>query len=174
MRTTTIGLFNSRDDAERAIMALRNRGVDENDISFVYTNREETMETREGDTVSATSTGAATGAATGGVVGALAGLAVANGILPGLGSLFVAGPLATALGFTGAAATTVGGAVTGAAAGGIIGALAGLGVDESDAELYENRIREGELLVAINDGGPGVRDELRRNGAEEIREYSMA
>jgi len=109
---------------------------------------------------------------TGAILGGLAGLAVANGILPGLGTLFVAGPLATALGFTGAAATTAAGALTGAAAGGLVGALAGLGVSDDEAKVYEKRIKSGAVLVATKTANPTlVKDIFSKHGVEEINEY---
>lgn len=171
MQTTTIGVFGSRTNAETAIKELRDWGIADADISYIYISNEgETVkEDGAGDKMAA---GAATGVTTGAVVGALAGLAVANGILPGLGTLFVAGPLAAALGLTGAAATTAAGAMTGAAAGGIVGALGGLGVSSDEAKIYEERIRSGGILVTATSTDPAaVRDVYNKNGAEEIREY---
>ena len=167
--TTIIGVFSLHTNAEHAINELRAFGVPEDDISYVYANKEgEVIDGQHGDEAGE---GAAEGATTGAVVGAIAGLAVANGILPGLGSLFVAGPLAAALGLTGVAATTVAGAVTGAAAGGLIGALVGLGVSEDDAEMYEGIVRRGDILVIIRSASPDAKDVFARTGAREIREY---
>ncbi len=171
MQTTTIGVFDNRMDAESAIEELRTAGIADADISYLYSSEGRVV--KESSTGEDVGEGAASGATTGAVVGALAGLAVANGILPGLGTLFVAGPLAAALGLTGAAATTVAGAVTGAAAGGIIGALAGLGVGEDDAKLYEERIKSGGIIVtATSLSGASVRNIYEKYNAEEIREYN--
>ena len=170
MDTTTIGVFDSRDHAEMAINELRALGIADTDISFIYS-------VAEGETVveggNKAGEGAAGGATTGAVLGAIAGLAVANGILPGLGTLFVAGPLATALGLTGAAATTAAGALTGAAAGGLVGALAGLGIKDEDARIYEEKVKRGGVLVTAKSLNPkAVKDIFEKHGAAEIREYS--
>lgn len=171
MNNLTIGAFPTRQDAEAAIAGLTEIGVDGDNISYVY------IDQAEGTTTSSPGKGAAKGAAggatTGAVIGAIAGLAVANGILPGLGSLFVAGPLAAALGLTGAAATTAAGAMTGAAAGGLIGALGGLGVSSEDAKMYENRVRKGDVIVTAISSNPVVKNVFDENHAEEIREYKM-
>jgi hypothetical protein len=171
--TTTVGLFTTREDAEEAINELRDTGLPDNEISYVFVNDEGSTETRSG---SGAAVGRRTmsGATTGGIVGALAGLAVANGILPGLGSLFVAGPLAAALGLTGAAATTAAGALTGAAAGGLIGALSGLGVSKDDAAMYEDRVKRGEILVVTRTGDTEVVDVFERNHARDVRQYAPA
>lgn len=104
----------------------------------------------------------------------LAGLLVGIGAIavPGIGALFIGGPLAAALGLSGAAATTVSGAATGALAGGLIGALLGLGVPEEDARIYEERIKEGGILIAIpSRTGDEARamDILEDTGADQVR-----
>ncbi len=169
---TTVGLFTRREDAEEAINELRDTGIQDNDISYVFVNDGGATETRTG--AGSVAEGAASGATTGAIVGAIAGLVVANGILPGLGSLFVAGPLAAALGLTGAVATTAAGAMTGAAAGGLLGALSGLGVSKDDARMYEDRVKQGEILVVTKAADPHVADVLERNHAREVRQYAAA
>lgn len=169
MNTTTIGVFTNKMQAEEAINDLRAHGVSDSEISCVYRDAEGDMkDAQTGEKVGA---GAAKGATTGAVVGAIAGLVVANGILPGIGTLFVAGPLAAALGFTGAAATTVAGAVTGAAAGGLIGALTNLGIDKEDAAMYENLVERGDVLVVSRSDTDAAMGVLSKHGASEIREY---
>lgn len=170
MDTTTIGVFEDRPHAEAAIDELRALGIADTDISYIYT-------VSDGETVveshNEAGSGAAAGATTGAVLGAIAGLAVANGLLPGFGSLFVAGPLAAALGLTGAAATTAAGAMTGLAAGGLVGALAGLGVRDEDARIYEERVKRGGILVTAKSLNPAaVKDIFGKHGAAEIREYA--
>lgn len=170
---TIIGVFNSRTDAERAIGALREHNIADADISYVGGSGDDTViHNADGTTMAE---GASSGAVTGGVIGAIAGLVVANGILPGLGTLFVAGPIATALGLTGAVATTAAGALTGAAAGGLIGALTGLGVTEEEAHTYEERVKSGGILVAASIGENDeseVRHVFEKNGADEVRIYN--
>jgi hypothetical protein len=166
---TTIGVFTNHGNAESALNELRNFGVAEGDLSYVYMNKDGDM--RDGQTGEKVGQGAATGATTGAVVGGIAGLVVANGILPGLGTLFVAGPLAAALGFTGAAATAVAGAATGAAAGGLIGALTKVGVAKDDVDLYEKHVRAGDVLVIARATPSSVQDIFLQHGAVEVRQY---
>jgi hypothetical protein len=174
MDSTIIGIFNDRSHAEAAIVDLRAAGVVEANISFLYTNPE--GKTVVGDTTdNHVASGAASGVTAGAVLGAIAGLVVANGILPGLGTLFVAGPLAAALGLTGAVATTAAGAMTGAAAGGLVGALGGLGVSASEAQVYEEKIKRGGILLTARSTDPArVKDVFKAHGADEIREYRLS
>ena len=66
------------------------------------------------------------------------------------------------------------GALTGALAGGLIGALVGLGVPEDSARVYEDRVKEGAILLAVptNDSlsHADVRGILETQGAESINE----
>jgi hypothetical protein len=170
MKTTIIGTFDDLPHAEMTIQDLIKIGVKDADISYLYSSEGRVVQ--EGVGKSKAGKGAASGAGAGAAVGAIAGLVVANGILPGLGSLFVAGPLAGALGLTGAAATTAAGAITGAATGTLLGALLGLGLVEADAKLYEERVRMGHVLVTASSDKPGeVKDAFMKNGANEVREY---
>lgn len=168
--TTISGVFSSKQKAELAINDLKSRGVADQDISCVYTDRDGDM--KDSQTGEKVGSGATAGATTGAVIGTIAGLVVANGILPGLGTLFVAGPLAAALGLTGAVATTVAGAATGAAAGGLIGALGQLGVSKEDAELYEKHIQKGEALVVSRSEVADAMEVFKKHNAVEIRQYS--
>lgn len=116
--------------------------------------------------------GAIKGATTGAILGTIAGLVVANGVLPGLGTLFVAGPLLIeTFGLTVAAATTLGGAVTGAIAGGLIGGLAKLGVPNEDAYMYQGSLERGSALVITRTESPVAKSILLKNGAIEVKEY---
>lgn len=168
--TTTVGIFPNKAKAESVIEDLKGVGVANTEISCVYTN--EDGKVKDSQTDEKVGVGAAAGATAGAVIGSIAGLVVANGLLPGLGTLFVAGPLAAALGLTGATATTVAAAATGAAAGGLIGGLSQLGVDSKDAELYEKHVREGDVLVICRADDAGVMDVFNRHNATEVRQYS--
>jgi hypothetical protein len=172
MQSTIIGVFNNRGDAEGAITELRVLGVADGDLSYIAINKEGEVKATDG-TGADIAGGAVSGAVAGTAIGAIAGLAVANGVLPGLGTLFMAGPIAASFGLTGAAATTAAGAMTGAAAGGIVGALTGLGVSSADAEVYENRVRDGGILIGAKSSlATGVRNVFAKHNAEEIREYT--
>ena len=166
---TTVGVFKTHSEAEKAINELHAFGVATSDISYVYVNADGEIVDAHTDTK--IGSGLASGATTGTVIGAIAGLAIANGILPGLGSLIVAGPLAAALGFTGVAATAVAGAATGAAAGGLLGALGNIGISSSDSALYEALVRAGEVLIVVNAQTLVTKDVFIKAGAREVREY---
>lgn len=176
MARTVLGIFTHTNEAEEAIFKLEMRGYNPKDISILM---KETKESRTfaSDTGTNVAGGAASGAATGGVLGALAGLLVGTGVIPGLGAFLIGGPLAATLGLTGAAATTLSGAATGALAGGVLGALVGFGVPEKDARVYESRINEGGILVAVP-ARSGEEDEvesvLADSGAGQIKSIGAA
>jgi hypothetical protein len=169
--TTTIGVFTTHAAAETALNELRQFGVKEADLSYVYINDKGTV--KDAQTGGKIGEGAATGATAGAIIGGIAGLVVANGILPGLGSLIVAGPLAAALGFTGAAGAAVAGAATGAAAGGLIGALTNMGIDSKDVQLYEDHVRRGDVLVIARGTPASTEDIFLNHGAVDVRHYNI-
>lgn len=144
---TIIGLFETREEVQEAVERLKDEGFEAKDISLVMRDTKQ-AESIQSDTGADVAGGAVSGATTGAVIGALAGLVSAIAI-PGLGAFFIGGPIAAALGLTGAAASTVSGAATGALAGGLIGALTGLGLSEEDAAIYESRLKEGAILAAV-------------------------
>ena len=166
---TTIGVFTTHASARAAIDDLRTMGVSDTDISYLYTNIDGDI--KDGHSDSKLGEGTAAGATAGAVLGAIAGFAVANLVLPGVGTLLVAGPIATALGLTGVAASTAAGAMTGLAAGGLIGALVNLGVSEEDAKLYEDLVRSGNVLVVAREGAVSAREVFMKHGAKQIGTY---
>lgn len=147
MTKTVLGIFTERENASTAIEKLKVRGYKPEDISIIMRNASESKEIAE-DTGTSVAGGAMTGATTGALIGGLAGL-LASFVIPGIGAFFIGGPIASAIGLTGAAATTASGAATGALAGGLFGALSGLGLSEDEAKVYEERINTGGILVAI-------------------------
>ena len=155
---TIIGVFADRTDVEDAIEELRDTGFDAKDISIVMQNNEEGRNVAD-NTGANVAGGAVSGATTGAVLGGLAGLVSAIAI-PGLGFFLIGGPIAAALGLTGAAAATVSGATTGALAGGLIGGLMGLGLPREEAEYYEGRVKEGAILVAVPAATISQQDEI--------------
>ena len=170
--STIIGVFHNTQEAGAAIQAIKDMHPDTQG-AYVKTENHDVLEKNGAEEVGKnTAGGAASGAVTGGVIGTIAGLAVANGILPGLGSLFVAGPIATALGLTGGAATTAAGAMTGAAAGGLIGTLTGMGVGASEAKKYEDYVKEGDTLVIVDgDADPHIETMMHDHRAKEVARY---
>ena len=171
---TLLGVFDSHDQANQAIDQLQNKGYPTEEISVIVRDVEKTEEAGESASENIAD-GIAGGAATGGLIGAIAGLLTGVGAIaiPGFGGLLVGGPLAAALGLSGAAATTASGAITGLLAGGIVGGLVGLGVPEEEAAVYEERLKEGAVLLAVpvlRDGQDlGARQLLEDAGATQIR-----
>lgn len=76
----------------------------------------------------------------------------------GAGPLIAAGPLMAAL--------------SGAAAGGIAEALMGMGIPELEARRYEERVKEGNVLISVHtedaEQAQHARDILEHGGAEDI------
>lgn len=107
--------------------------------------------------------GAATGAAIGAVAGIAAGLA--SMLVPGFGLVTAGGALAWALG--GAAGTAAAGAV----AGGIYGSLKDIGIEDTHARHYEERVHGGDVLLsavlpAMDEDR--ARSVLEEHGAEHV------
>lgn len=171
MKKVVLGIFSDRTQAESAFHELEEIGHNPKDISIVMKDRKEAQELAN-DTGTDVAGGALSGATTGGALGALAGFLVGTGVLPGLGALLIGGPIAVALGLTGAAAATVSGAATGALAGGLVGALMSFGLTEDDARVYEEGIKAGGILVAVpvhESQEEEVREVLEENGADKVR-----
>lgn len=149
MASVVLGVFSERDAAEDAISELESRGYNTKDVSIMMKDTAESRKFYENTGASEVIGNTLGGAATGAVIGGIAGLAAAF-IIPGLGVLFIGGPIAEALGLTGATALTASGATTGAVAGGIVGALtSAFGLSRKDAKLYEDRVKEGGILIAV-------------------------
>ena len=142
MTQTLTGLFDTYDDARRAIQDLEAAGVPHRDLSLVANNAHGAHGVngeRAGVAGEDAGKGAGVGATLGGVGGLLAGLGLLA--IPGLGPVVAAGWLAsTALG-------AIGGAVVGGATGGLVGALTHAGVAEEDAHVYAEGVRRGGALV---------------------------
>ena len=179
MKKITIGVFSSRSSAESAISSIKqDLAIGTSDISYLYRNADETVHTNTVDGVVQEDTsavdGAVTGAVTGGTIGAIAGIATVAGLIPIIGPIFVAGPLIAALGFgAGAVATTAAATATGAAAGGLIGALSTLGVSDTVAREYEERISAGDTLVSVHSEKPEeVAEIMTEHGATSVGSYT--
>ncbi len=140
------GSFKDIKSAERAYHKLREKGYSDDEINIImsedsmkkYFKEDNNKETKFGNKAKE---GAGTGATVGGVVGATAGIVAAIGtsvLIPGLG-IVIAGPIAAGLAGAGAGGIT----------GGIIGALVGAGMTKERATKYEQGIKEGEIVLAV-------------------------
>jgi len=158
---TVVGLFDTYSNADAAVKALQDIGVDDDHISVVA---------RDNDTIepkNAGEKGAATGAVAGGLVGLLAGLSTL--IIPGIGPVVATGALASTLAITfGLTAIGVG---LGATTGSLLGAFVDLGFSQRDAEFYAEGVKRGGIVVSV-EADPGDEDDissiLHRAGAVDM------
>ena len=170
----SVGLFYSRDEAEKALRALKSDGFDMNRVNVIAKDAGQVTESAGMDVAydegNNAAEGAGAGATSGAVLGGIGGLLLGLGTLaiPGVGPIVVAGEAASTI------ASTLAGAGIGAAAGGIIGGLVGLGIPEDKAKIYSDRVSSGSYLVMVN----GTEDDisraeriLRDNGIEEYGVY---
>lgn len=172
MSAVVIGVFQDTENAQEAISDLEAKGYNPKDMSILMKDQSDSRRISQDTGVNKVAGGAMEGAGTGAVLGGIAGF-LAGTVLPGLGGFLIGGPIGAALGLTGAAATTVSGAATGAVAGGLIGALTNtFGLTENEAKVYEARINEGGILVAVpaHSGDEGeVKEILVEFGADSVR-----
>ncbi|UQZ36555.1 low temperature-induced protein [Paenibacillus sp. PK3_47] len=146
MTNKIVGVFDTEQEATRAIEGLQRQGITNDEISVITRDRDE-MKSISEDTGTMAPEGVATGAATGGVVGGVTGLLAGIGALaiPGIGPILAAGPIVA----------TLTGAAIGAGAGGLVGGLIGLGIPEDEAKDYEGYVDSGKILVLVDDNGRG-------------------
>jgi hypothetical protein len=142
INNTIVGVFDSPQQAQRAVMDLKSAGLGEEQIGVLSRNEEGRVVSTDSDDETEAGTGAAAGAAAGAGVGALWGLGILAGVLPGIGPAIVGGTLGILLSS----------AAAGAAAAGVAGALIGLGMSEEDADYYEGEFKSGRTLVTVRAG----------------------
>ncbi|MDQ6600548.1 general stress protein [Bacillus salipaludis] len=135
-----VGVYDTENEAIRAVEDLKRQGYTAEEISVIGKNREDVTAINDA-TGTKTEDGLAAGAATGGALGGMVGLLAGMGALaiPGIGPLIAAGPIAA----------TLTGAVFGAGVGGLTGALIGMGIPEEEAGRYEDYVKDGKFLVVV-------------------------
>lgn len=176
-------VFDTRQEAERALSELRSAGIPQEAISIVGRSDEAgTDATRMGTDSTGSITDdrndeAKSDVVKGGVIGAGTGalLGIAALAIPGVGPLAAAGAIAASAIPTGAAI----GAGAGLAAGSIAGLLSDHGVDEEDSRYFEERIHQGGYFVAVHadQAGPSfdqAREILQRNGGHSASQPRMS
>ena len=158
LRQLAIGTFSSYEAAEIALVELKNQGFLMDQVSVIgrdinshtettgakINNRLVTvgnLHTHENRTEEAAKDGAIAGSSLGGLTGLLVGLGILA--IPGIGPVMLAGAAATAI------ASTISGSVIGAITGSLVGGLVGLGIPEDRAEVYSDRIADGDYLVMV-------------------------
>ncbi|MBD1934498.1 MULTISPECIES: ChaB family protein [Cyanophyceae] len=165
---TISAVFKEREQIDKIIPRLLDRGVSRDDISIIGKNfHSETRITgfiTKKDVILG-------GLKQGGIFGSLFGSALA--LLTGVGVLFIpfvgqvvaAGPLGAAL--LGAAS----GAIAGAAGAGLVSALIAVGMPEEKAAIYQTRVEAGDFLLAVEvpaDKSGEIQLLLESAGGEEV------
>jgi hypothetical protein len=163
MAKAVFGLVDNEMQAERLVEELRATGFSNNDISVLFPDKSGTRDFAHEQHTKAPE-GAAAGAGTGGVIGGILGWLAGIGSLaiPGVGPFIAAGPIMAALA----------GAGVGATVGGLTGALIGMGIPEYEAKMYEGKINEGNILIAVHSENTEERKRAKeifeRIGAHDI------
>ncbi len=171
MNKVVSGLFTSSMQVDEALSRLSDLGYTKEEISVITRDTSVKLDQTKGDDIAA---GLTTGGVIGGIVGLLTGLGALT--IPGIGALFVAGPIAAALGLTGTIGTTAAGAMTGAMAGGLVGAFKELGIDEVKAKVIEDRVKNGDILVLVDtadDEADAAKEVFEETKAEHIYELEL-
>lgn len=157
MEGTVIGIFESEDIAEKAVRNMKEKGFGDNEISIVA--KDHKGEVGEDGDISYEDQNLADGTAAGGALGGLTGLLAGAGalLIPGVGPIIAAGPLA--------------GALTGVVTGGVAGGLIDYGIPEERGEHYEQKVKEGNILVTLRTEEEKAEEAssiLKKYGAEDV------
>ena len=153
-----VGTFLTRQDAEEALLELRNAGFNMDKISAIAKDPSDAEKLADVEVKSSSErakegaeTRAMMGAATGGILGLIGSFSVLA--IPAVG---IATEVAVLLG------NTLLGTGMGAAGGSIVGALIGWGIPEKEAEYYSELLSQGSYVILVE----GTRAEI--SGAEAI------
>jgi len=154
-------IFDSHAEAERAVNELRRLGVDDSRLSVIAHHGGTTTTTNaEGEVTDEHHRSILRGILGGGALGA--GLGVAALAIPGVGPLAAAGAIAAS-----AVPEAIGiGAAIGAIGGTFNEVLTKHGITEEDAHYYSGRMKDGAVVVTVQDdlAGQAVQDMLYRAG----------
>src|SRR5436190_4869188 len=154
MSKSVFCIATTQGQAERIVDRLQSQGFADSEISVLLPDSSGTGDFGHVKSTKA-SEGIAVGATTGGVAGGALGLLAGIGALaiPGIGPFIAAGPIMAALS----------GAAIGATTGGLVGGLIGLGIPEIEAKRYDQKLRNGNFLIAVD-----ARDSDQVDRAKEI------
>jgi hypothetical protein len=154
------GIFPTAQAAERAILALRERGLNGSRTTLLCPGTSEMEAARKAPTDGTESPGM--GGAVGSVVGGALGLATATLVLPGVGPIIVAGMLAA-----GAA-----GAAGGHAVGETLERKLGTGLPRDELDVYAQALHRGHAVVIAGgdtaDEVKSIRQTFEQSGAESV------
>jgi hypothetical protein len=160
------GMFKDRESVDNAYNSFHERGYSQDDINVFMSDDTRKKHFADEDTEIGTKAaeGLGKGSAIGGTIGAVAGIIAALGtsvVIPGLG-LAVAGPIVAGLAGAGAGGFT----------GGVIGALVGSGIPEERARIYEEGIKNGNIVMGVktrnDEDAEYFRNNWQQNRGEEI------
>jgi len=166
---TVFGIYLTRNDAEAAVAALQAANFSSRDVSVLLPQDVESQSLPTQHTTkapAAATAGAGSGAVVGGTIGWLAGMGAL--VIPGIGPFLAVGPLV---------ATLIGAGV-GGAVGGAAGGLIGLGIPQREAKIYEGRLSQGAILVAVqcstSEQASQAKSVVAVTGAEDISTSGQA
>jgi len=140
--STTVGVFETRAAADKAIADLRAAGYSDDQIGLVAKDSSGKTVRTDGAGDTYAGEGAAIGAAAGAAGGAAIGAGILAGVIPVIGPVLAIGTLGTILL----------NAAGGAAIASLTGALIGWGIPEEDAKYYESEVQAGRYLVTVDSG----------------------
>jgi hypothetical protein len=144
-------VFDSQEEAQRAVAELRAAGIDDSNLSLIaQSGRTTTTTAGNGEVVDEDEGSIVRGILGGGALGA--GLGIAALAIPGVGPLVAAGAIASTA-IPGAAAI---GAAVGAAAGTLNEVLKSHGVSEEDSAYYGDRVKQGGVFVSVDSSQSNV------------------
>jgi uncharacterized membrane protein len=168
-KSSVFCIAKSASQAEQIVENLQNSGFDVSEISVLMPDtagKHDFGHVKASKAPEGAATGATAGGVTGGVLGLLAGIGALA--IPGIGPFIAAGPIMASLG----------GAAVGASAGGLVGGLIGLGIPEIEAKRYEEKLKNGNFLVAVDaedsDRVDRAKEIFKDAGAEDISTSSLS
>ena len=140
--STTVGVFPTRESADKAVADLKKAGYSDAQIGMVGKDASGKTVKTDGAGHTHAGEGAAIGLAAGAASGTAIGIGILAGVVPVVGPVLALGTLGTIL-FN---------AIGGAAAAGLAGALVGWGIPDEDAKYYEGEVKAGRYLVTVDRG----------------------
>jgi hypothetical protein len=159
-KPSAFGIYVQRNAAEAAVERLKDAGFGKHELSLLYPHNDpvnKLVHSQETKVLKGAEIGASAGAIIGGVLGWIASAGLL--LVPGVGTIFAAGPIATLL-ITIPAAAGVGG---------LWGGLIGLGIPEKEAKHFYTRLHKGDILLSVH-----CDDEERMMTAKDIMIHTGA
>ena len=169
MSQAVICIVGTELEAGQVVDSLKAAGFTSADVSALLPDKNATKDMgheKHSKAPEGTSVGASTGAVLGGTLGWLAGIGALA--IPGMGPFIAAGPIMALLS----------GAAIGGSVGGVSGGLIGLGIPEIEAKQYENKLRDGNILLSVHtengDEAKKAEEIFKAAGARDIHRVHEA